>query len=51
MKTALTAGYASAALVALACSATTSFAADMYRHGGMKDGYIAPAAPVAAGPC
>ncbi len=52
MKTALKAGYASAALVALACTTTGALAADMYGHGGMKDGYIAPAAPVvAAGPC
>ncbi|MEZ5843579.1 MAG: outer membrane beta-barrel protein [Hyphomicrobiaceae bacterium] len=50
MKTALKAGFASAALVAIACTSTGAFAADMYRGGSMKDGYVAPA-PVAAGPC
>ena len=49
MKTALKAGYASAALVAIACASQGAYAADMYQ-GSMKDSYVAPA-PVVAGPC
>lgn len=53
MRTALKAGVVSAALIAIACSSPTAFAADMYgERGSMKDAlpYAAPA-PVAAGPC